>query len=238
MVPLSENLQDYLEAIYNLVKAKNVARVTDIARMLEVTKSSASIAIKNLEEQGYIAHDKYSYATLTEKGYRQAELIVRRHRILTMFYNHILHIDPKEAERLACRMEHIVDRQVVERIIAFMHYIAKAPKAVQNYINGFDVSAFPAHQAQDEQDITRNYTTLMDLQPGESGRIIRVKGKGEFHKRLADLGILKGKVVKVERVAPLGDPIYLVVDNTRLSIRKEDAYAIWLLKTAPTDGDA
>jgi ferrous iron transport protein A len=41
-----------------------------------------------------------------------------------------------------------------------------------------------------------------------------------------DMGVLRGEVVKVEKVAPLGDPIEIIVKNYRLSLRKSEAAGI------------
>lgn len=65
--------------------------------------------------------------------------------------------------------------------------------------------------------------TLKSLNPGESGTIIMIKGKGPIKRRLMDMGIVRGCEVKVEKVAPLGDPIEIKVKDYSLTLRKEDA---------------
>ncbi len=65
--------------------------------------------------------------------------------------------------------------------------------------------------------------TLKSLNPGESGTIIMIKGKGPIKRRLMDMGIVRGSEVKVERVAPLGDPIEVKIKDYSLTLRKEDA---------------
>lgn len=65
--------------------------------------------------------------------------------------------------------------------------------------------------------------TLKSLNPGESGTIIMIKGKGPIKRRLMDMGIVRGSEIKVEKVAPLGDPIEVKIKNYSLTLRKEDA---------------
>ena len=65
--------------------------------------------------------------------------------------------------------------------------------------------------------------TLKSLKPGESGTIIMIKGKGPIKRRLMDMGIVRGSEIKVEKVAPLGDPIEVKIKDYSLTLRKEDA---------------
>jgi len=64
---------------------------------------------------------------------------------------------------------------------------------------------------------------LSKLEPPEKGRIIRVGGRGVIRRRLLDMGVVKGAVVEVERVAPLGDPVQIKVMGYSLALRKEEA---------------
>ena len=66
-------------------------------------------------------------------------------------------------------------------------------------------------------------TTLNELKPRQKGRIIALKGSGAIHRRLLDMGIVKGVVVEVEKVAPLGDPVEIKVKGYHLSLRKQEA---------------
>ena len=50
-----------------------------------------------------------------------------------------------------------------------------------------------------------------------------IKGKGTVHRRLLDMGLVKGASVKIERVAPLGDPIEIRIKGYCLSLRKDEA---------------
>ena len=67
---------------------------------------------------------------------------------------------------------------------------------------------------------------LARLRPGQRGRITTIGAIGPMKRRLMDMGVLKGVEVKVEKVAPLGDPIEIIVKNYRLSLRKSEAAGI------------
>ena len=65
--------------------------------------------------------------------------------------------------------------------------------------------------------------TLNNLKVGQSGRIVKNRTKGAIKQRFMDMGITKGVVVKVVKIAPLGDPIEVELRGYNLSIRKNDA---------------
>ena len=70
--------------------------------------------------------------------------------------------------------------------------------------------------------------TLDELEPGQKGRILRIKGAGEINKRIVDMGLVRGTTIEVERVAPLGDPVEFRLKGYHLSLRKEEARSIWV----------
>jgi Fe2+ transport system protein FeoA len=62
------------------------------------------------------------------------------------------------------------------------------------------------------------------MQPKEKGKIVKVGGgKGGVNRRILDMGVVPGTPVEVERVAPLGDPIQIMVKGYRLTLRKNEA---------------
>ena len=68
--------------------------------------------------------------------------------------------------------------------------------------------------------------TLKDIPIGGSARVTRVRGEGALQRRIMDMGITKGCLIKVRKAAPLGDPIEIKVRGYQLSLRKADAALI------------
>ncbi len=68
--------------------------------------------------------------------------------------------------------------------------------------------------------------TLKEVDVGQTVTVKKLQGQGATKRRIMDMGITKGVTVKVEKVAPLGDPIELKVRGYQLSIRKADAEMI------------
>ncbi|MBN1382946.1 MAG: ferrous iron transport protein A [Deltaproteobacteria bacterium] len=65
--------------------------------------------------------------------------------------------------------------------------------------------------------------TLADVKPGQSGKIVKIQITGALKRRLMDMGVVAGTVVRVEKVAPLGDPLEVQIKSYQLSLRKAEA---------------
>jgi ferrous iron transport protein A len=68
-------------------------------------------------------------------------------------------------------------------------------------------------------------TKLTELQPGEKGLILSFKNE-ELYLKLLEMGCVPGETITIERVAPLGDPISVLVAGYNLSLRQEEAESI------------
>ena len=68
--------------------------------------------------------------------------------------------------------------------------------------------------------------TLRDVAIGDTCRVKKLHGEGAVKRRIMDMGITKGVEIKVQKVAPLGDPLELTVRGYQLSLRKADAEMI------------
>ena len=65
--------------------------------------------------------------------------------------------------------------------------------------------------------------TLRDVKIGETATVVKLHGEGAIKRRIMDMGITKGVVIKVVKFAPLGDPLEINVRGYELSLRKADA---------------
>ncbi len=124
---LSESLEDYLEAIYHIVADKQAARATDIALRLKVQNSSVTQALRTLKERGLINYAPYDIVTLTAAGERVAAQVAERHSALRDFLTRVLLLEEETADRNACRMEHVVDSILMERLLAYLDFLDHCP---------------------------------------------------------------------------------------------------------------
>lgn len=68
--------------------------------------------------------------------------------------------------------------------------------------------------------------TLKEVACGQTVTVTKLTGEGPVRRRIMDMGITKGTVVHVRKVAPLGDPVEVTVRGYELSLRKADAEMI------------
>lgn len=113
---INESMEMYLETVYILEERYGHSHVTEIARILNVSKPSVTKAMKYLGEKGFINKEPYGSITLTEKGMERAEKIYKRHKLLTRFLEVSLKMKAEDADRDACRMEHVISEKMIEAI--------------------------------------------------------------------------------------------------------------------------
>jgi len=131
---LSASLEDYLEAIFNLAGQSNMARSKDIAKSLNVSKSSVTGALRLLKKKGLANYRPYDYVTLTDAGKSAAAEVVRKHNILKSFFVDVLGVDRDIAQQAACRAEHTLGQGVIARLLCFIEFITRSNK------NGYDLT--------------------------------------------------------------------------------------------------
>lgn len=68
---------------------------------------------------------------------------------------------------------------------------------------------------------------LSDLKKGEQA-LIKYHEESDFRLTLMEMGCVPGETVRIEMIAPMGDPIAIKIAGYSLSIRKEDAHSIWV----------
>lgn len=68
--------------------------------------------------------------------------------------------------------------------------------------------------------------TLNKARVGDTVRVLKLRGEGAVKRRIMDMGVTKGTVIHIRKVAPLGDPYEITVRGYELSIRKADAEMI------------
>lgn len=121
--------EDYLEAILRLTRRKGVARARDIAENLTVHKSTVTAALRALAAKGLLEYSPYEHATLTAGGLERAQRVSEQHGRLRRFLAEVLLLDEQTAEINACRMEHAMDPDVVERLARLSEFLAREKRA-------------------------------------------------------------------------------------------------------------
>lgn len=111
----TENAEDYLERIYELIQAKGYARVVDIAEALGLAQASVTQMTQRLADRGFLVYEKYRGVTLTPEGKRVAKTIRRRHEVLRDFFD-LLGVEENTAMQDIEGIEHHLSPDTLARI--------------------------------------------------------------------------------------------------------------------------
>ena len=114
----TENTEDYLEIIADLLNSKGEARIVDIANKLGIAQATANKTIQRLQNQGYVKKEPYRSIFLTLKGQELASVSKKRHIIVLTFLQK-LGIDNKTAEADAEGIEHHVSQKTLKKMELF-----------------------------------------------------------------------------------------------------------------------
>lgn len=116
---IHESAEDYLEAIYMLSMEKGFVRSIDIANSLGYSKPSVSVAMKQLEENGYISRDGDRMLHLEPKGLAIAKRIYERHETIAAVLMS-LGVGRQTAYKDACKIEHDISDESFACIQAYI----------------------------------------------------------------------------------------------------------------------
>ena len=119
----SVSLEQYIEAIADLLTRDKVCSVSEIAEQVQVSRPAASRAVRELAEKELVEHKAYGYVDLTAKGQSLADMLTARHEALYHFLIDVLGFDEDWADQEACRLEHQVGDDVVGRLSVLREFV-------------------------------------------------------------------------------------------------------------------
>ena len=84
-----------------------------------------------------VNYSPYEITTLTPQGREIAEDVLKRHQIIRDFFVQVLALDSDVADANACRAEHVLDAEVLQRLARFARSVGRCPSAGRNCLRGF-----------------------------------------------------------------------------------------------------
>ncbi|SES62222.1 iron (metal) dependent repressor, DtxR family [Methanococcoides vulcani] len=133
----TERTEDYLKAIDTIIEKKGYSQVKDIARFLNVSPSSVTGMFKKLTKEGYINYEKYGGVTLTPEGRKVARSTKEKYSVLHEFLI-LLGVDELTADDDACKMEHAVTPQTLEKLTKFSEFVHRNDD-MPNFLSNFKI---------------------------------------------------------------------------------------------------
>jgi DtxR family Mn-dependent transcriptional regulator len=184
---LTQSIEDYLKAIYELTVNEGRASTTDLANYLKVTPASVTGMLKKLAKTDppLVEYQKHHGVLLTEGGEKVALETIRHHRLLELFLHQILDYSWDEVDEEADRLEHVISEKFEEKIAKALGHPDFDPHG--DPIPGKDFSI--PHTSS---------TPLGDLRAGQVAEIKRVRDtNSELLRHLNDLGVIPGTQVTI-----------------------------------------
>jgi DtxR family Mn-dependent transcriptional regulator len=199
--PLTEPVEDYLKAIYELETRSGAAATSDVAQALQVAPASVTGMIRRLATQGLLDHVPYRGVQLTALGRRAALRTIRRHRILETYLTQVLGYAWDRVHDEAERLEHAASDDLIARMSAALGHPTADPHGA------------PIPTADGRVD-ERAYRTIADLAVGETVRMLRVSDKDpELLRYLAGIALQPGVEITLLSRAPFDGPLTLRVGD-------------------------
>ncbi len=128
---LSSGLEDYLEEIYIAHINDTPLKGAQLARKLNISRASVSEALSKLVSKDLIKYNSYEAITLTRKGLEDAQQIYAKHHILKNFFENVLEITPQEASENACKVEHIISQNILDKMTEFTEFYNKNKDSIK-----------------------------------------------------------------------------------------------------------
>jgi DtxR family Mn-dependent transcriptional regulator len=178
----TSHLEDVLEAILLLGEDdKTLVLSSSIAQHLSMDESRLEKPLKQLLSQGKVV-SRDGGLELTDAGRRQAERIVRKHKTLECFFTEMLGMDREFASQEACKLEHEVSDETIERLSTYITRPSHHPG--RRWMRGKRQSV--------------SLKTVLDFDEGAQVVVVKVRGLG-WNRRLIDLGIVPGEQLVIRR---------------------------------------
>lgn len=213
--PLSQAVEEYLEAIHHFHALGEEPSTSGLAAHLSVKPASVTGMLKRLRELGLITYHRYGRVAFTPAGEQQAWEVVRRHRLAERLLTDVLGMPLEQAHEEACRLEHALSAEVESRIAAHLgkpdscpHGHPLTPRADRT----IPLSAAPLNRP----------VTIARLN-NESPEVIR---------HLAEMGLLPEVTLTVTARTPVSDTVTLDIAGRSVTIGRSLAATIRVARPA------
>ena len=149
---LSHSAVHHLVCIADLMEEYGYARVSDVARRLEITRGSASITLKRLKQKGYVVEDDRRFLRLSEEGEQIALQVKDKKQAMMRVFTDLLGVSNHQAEIDTCKIEHLISDETLQRAKLLIEAVDRDAPEVRAFL---DSIASPESPNTDESKATR-----------------------------------------------------------------------------------
>lgn len=122
--PVTHSAAHHLIAIAELRESHGYARVSDVARALNITRGSASLTLKALKQRGLVLEDENRFLLLSEEGEALAVAVRGKKYLVQRFLHESLGVCEHQADVDACKIEHLLSDEAAHQLAKFLRFIA------------------------------------------------------------------------------------------------------------------
>jgi len=103
----SQTEENYLKALFNLANEKGETSVNELSKQLGIKMPTVNSMMKKLAEKKLVHYESYKPIRLTDKGKKEAALIIRKHRLTEMYLVEKMGFGWEQVHNIAEQVEHI-----------------------------------------------------------------------------------------------------------------------------------
>lgn len=103
----SQAEENYLKGLFNLANDKGETTVNELSKHLDIKMPTVNSMMKRLAEKKFVHYESYKPIRLTERGKKEAALIIRKHRLTEMFLVEKMGFGWEQVHHIAEQVEHI-----------------------------------------------------------------------------------------------------------------------------------
>lgn len=234
---MSSSTEEYLEALYYLSRESEPVSTSAISRRLNIAPASVTEMMHKLAKNGYVNYSPYQGVTLTPKGFRFAEKMTRKHRLLERFLYDVLKIDKNRVHKEACEMEHALSDGTARAMCQFLHspYICPddgklIPPCDLAFSSCEECRRWGQENLQKIPKRKARVVSLADLKENQEGLVSFIRGDSRLLRKLLGLGLKPGTKVKVRHGASSSGPTEIKLGDSGLSIEDKIAWNVFVKK--------
>lgn len=197
---ISHTEENYLKALLNLANDVGEVNVKELSKCLKIKMPTVTSMMKKLALKKLVNYESYKPLSLTDKGKKEAALIIRKHRLIEMFLVNKMGFGWEEVHEIAEQIEHIYSPVFFERIDSILNYPKIDPHG----------SVIPDKNG---KFLLKKYSNLSNCTVGETIKVSAVINSSfEFLKFLNSKSIQLGTVLKIKTIQSF-DKSFIVVYN-------------------------
>jgi len=211
---LSQSMQDYLKAIFEVLEHQDRAATSVLADRMRIAPSSVTAMLKRLDEIGLVSYEPYRGATLTDAGTKQALEVVRHHRLIELYLSRALGVPWDQVHAEAEKLEHVISEDLEQRMADALDDPKVDPHG----------SPIPALDGTLDRVDTR---PLVDATPGCRFRVVEVDDRDPALLRyLARRSLTPGARSELVRIEPFDGPVVVRSEVGEVALGRAAAAAV------------